>query len=151
MWGAAVYGLLGGVWMFLLRTVAPQPAGSVVLWGGYAIFGIWGGITLWRRTGLLFATAAVFLATAIAALLTALAIDGWPFPQLPPGWLTPVTALLLLLPALLIVESKAHPRQWAQWKAYAEDKSAWDILLGRHVPYLRGSDSVDGPSSAPRR
>ena len=34
MWGAAVYGLLGGLWMFVLDTVAPQPAGSVVLWDG---------------------------------------------------------------------------------------------------------------------
>jgi hypothetical protein len=148
--GAAVYGLLGGVWMFMLGRVAPQSAGSVVLWGGYAVYGVWGGITLWRRTGLPFATAAVFLATAIA-LLMALAIAGWPFPQRPPGWLTPVTALLLLLPILLVVESRVHPGQWAQWKAYAEDKNAWDILLGRHVPYLRDTHSVDGSSSVPRR
>lgn len=114
-------------------------------------FRVWGGTVLWRRTGLPFATAAVFLATAVAALLAVLAIAGWPFPYLFHGWLAPVTALLFFAPGLLIVESRVHPRQWAQWKAYAEDKNAWDILLGRHVPYLRDTDSVDGPSSAPRR
>lgn len=148
MVGAAVYGAVGAVWMFLLGTVAPQPAGSVVLWGSLTLYGAWGTVVFWRRTALPFVTLAVLLASLTAALLAALAFRGWPFPNVPDGWMAPIVALLILGPILLVVESRLHPLQWTRWKAFAEDKSAWDILLMRHVPYLEETVETD-PATPP--
>ena len=148
MRGAAVHGALGALWMFLLGTVAPQPIGAVVLWALFAVYGAWGATVVWRRTALPFATASALLATLIAALLAGLAMRGWAFPALPPGWTVAIVAAMFLGPILLLVESKVHPLQWARWKAYADNKGAWDILLGRHVPDLRQSHSHGRSSGA---
>lgn len=142
---AALYGLLFGVVMFLLGDVAPQPAGSLVLWGGLALHGSWGARVLWRRTRLPFATAAVLVAVLLSLTFASASLEGYTLATPPQDlrWVVTIVGLALLSPVLLFVESKAHAAEWARWKEFMEDKTAWDILLGRHVPDLRRSFSTD--------
>jgi hypothetical protein len=137
MWGSAAYGLFMGVAFVLLGEVAPQPVGSIVLWGALAGQLTWGTGVCWRRTGLPFATAAMAIGAATAGLLTVLAASGNVFPDLPLGWWVPVGFGLFSGPACLFVESRIHRAEWKRWRDYMEPKNAWDIFTGRHIPNLR--------------
>jgi hypothetical protein len=139
MWGSAVYGFFLGVGAVLFIWTAPQPVGSILWWGFFAGQLTWGAALCWRRTGLPFATGAMAIAGATSGMLAALAAAGRVFPDLPRAWWPLVGAGLLLGPLLLLIESRLHRAKWIQWKRYMERKSAWEILMGRHIPELRDS------------
>jgi hypothetical protein len=35
------------------------------------------------------------------------------------------------------VEAWANPEKWRAWREFMENKSAMDVLRGRHIPRLR--------------
>jgi hypothetical protein len=137
MIGSAIYGVLGGIAFVLLTRVVPGPAGSVVWWSFVAIQLTWVSAICWRRTGLPFATAAMVIAAANSGLLALLAMSGSAFPDLPLRWWIPVGFGLVAAPVCLLVESRVHRVESAQWRDYMAHKNAWDILVGRHIPNLR--------------
>ena len=153
MLGSAFYGLLITLVMFLVGVVAPQPAGSLVLWGGLAIHGAWGATVLWRRTRLPFATAAVAAGVFASIAFAVLSLYGYTFAS-PPRELRSallIVCLVLLIPLLLFLESNVHPAEWQRWKRFMENKTAWDIVRARHIPDLRTTPSEQRGLSIPGR
>jgi hypothetical protein len=139
MWGSAVYGFFLGMVTPLFTMVAPQPMGSILLWGALACQLTWGATLCWRRTGLPFATGAMAVGAAMSGVVAGLAAAGHVFPYLPIAWWGLVGAGFLAPPLLFLIESRVHRAKWMQWKRYMEPMSAWDILRGRHIPELRNS------------
>ena len=136
MQGSTVYGLIGGIVFFVMITVVPQPTGSVVFWTLLAGQLTWGAAICWRRTRLPLATTAMSIEAISSALLATLAVLGRVFPDLPAAWWPPVVFGMAAGPLCLFAESRLHRRQWAEWRDYMTDKSAWDILTARHIPTL---------------
>jgi hypothetical protein len=143
MKGSAVYGFFLGVAVLLFTRAAPQPAGSILLWGFFAVHLMWGAVLCWRGTALPFATLAMGIASGTSGLLATLAAAGYVFPDLPPLWWAPVSASLLSTPLMFLIESRIHREKWTQWKEYMERKNAWEILTGRHIPPLRKTGGGD--------
>jgi len=144
MVGSAMYGLVLGAGFFALTTLAPQPVGSAVWWSLLAGQLSWGASITWRRTRLPFATAAMLAGAGASAIVAVATVLGYAFSFLPIVWAVPVFGLLALGPVCLLLESRMHPREWSHWGTYMEHKSAWDILLCRHIPDLaRGGGAQD--------
>jgi ABC-type polysaccharide/polyol phosphate export permease len=139
MLGAAVYGFFLGLGALLFIQLAPQPSGLILWWGFFAIQLTWGASLCWRRTRLPFATTAMVIAAASSGTLAVLAAVGHVFPDLPRTWWVPVGVGLFSSPLLFLVESRVHREKWMQWKQLMEQKNAWDILKGRHIPQLPDS------------
>lgn len=137
MWGSATGGFFLGIAALLFIRAAPQPAGSILWFGFFAVQLTWGAVLCWRRTGLPFASLAMGVAAATSGLLAALAAAGHVFPDVPPAWWIPSGAGLLSAPLLMLIESRVHRAKWIQWKQYMERKNAWEIFTGRHIPRLR--------------
>jgi len=114
----ALYGVLFGIAFFVFGRLVPQPMGAVILWSAIAIQLSLGAGICWRRTGLPFASVAMFHGSVMSVCLVVLALMGQPFPNLAPG-------------------SRVNRVKWAEWGRYMEHKSVWDILTGRHIPDLR--------------
>lgn len=131
MIGSAVYGGCLGFLVTAVNLFAPQPTGAVLLWAGFALQLAWGASVCWRRTRLPFATAAMAAGAVGSAGLSVLAAFDRVFPDAPIGLWLP---FVLAGPVFLLIEARVHPERWAAWKAYMEDKSAWDIFTGRHIP-----------------
>jgi len=137
MSGAAAYGMLYAMAMFLLVQTAQQPWGSMVFFGFVASHMGWGAVVIWTRTGLPFWTMTMVLASLTNVLLVVLASFGRVFPDIP-FWAWAV--LLGNLVAGIVshtLERRLHSTRWRAWSTFMEDKSAWDIFTGRHVPVLR--------------
>ena len=81
----ALYGLLFGVAFLVFTRFVPQPIGAVILWGAIAIQLFLGARVCWRRTGLPFASAAMFHGAVMSLCLVVLALMGQPFPNLAAG------------------------------------------------------------------
>jgi hypothetical protein len=141
---AAHYGLLLSVAIFVMTQLMPQPAGSVILFGFFAVQLSWGAVTCWRRTGLPFATAALVNAAVMSLCLVVLEASGHPFRALAPAsWVLYVGGVITT--ALLIwIESRVNQPKWKEWSRLMEHKNVWDIVTGRHFPELR-----DRGTSAP--
>ena len=140
MLGSAIYGALLGVGFVAVQRVAPQPIGWVVWWAFFAVQLAWGSVLTWRRTALPFMTGALLVGSATAALLAVLSAAGFVFPALPFRFAVPVYFLMAVGPSCLLIESRLHRREWLRWKEHMQDKSAWDILLGRHIPDFRSAE-----------
>jgi hypothetical protein len=136
MLGSAMYGVLLAAAFFALTRLAPQPAGSLVLWLLLAGQLSRGAAITWRRTRLPFAMAAMLTGAGAFAILAVATVLGHVFPLLPVGWAVAVYGLIVAGAVCLLIESRVHRRKWSQWKSFMEHKSAWDILLGRHIPDL---------------
>ncbi len=137
MWGSAAYGFFLGLGSLFFIGGAPQPAGSIIWWGFFALQLTWGSAVCWRRTGLPFATAAMAIGAVTSGLLTVLAAFGNVFPDLPFRWWVPVGFGLVSAPVCLFAESRVHRAKWNQCVDYMERKNAWDIFTVRHIPNLR--------------
>jgi hypothetical protein len=140
MGGSVAYSLALGLAFVIFCREAPQPGGSVVFWLAVAVHLSLAASVTWIRTRLPFATVAMSLGVVAAVLIAASAVSGHAFPLLPMEWAFPVYTLLLVAPVCLLIESRAHRREWEHWKAHMQHMSALDILRGRHVPDLRGDD-----------
>lgn len=139
MQASALYGLVMGIAAFLFMRAMPQPTGSIILWGFIAGELSWGAIVCWRRTGLPFATTAMIVGAMSSAVLAVLAAAGHVFPDLPFTWWALVVLSLVSGPLLLLVESRVNRARWKRWAEFMEGKSLWDVVTGRHVPFLRDS------------
>lgn len=145
MSGAATYGLFIGASIVLLGQVAPQPWGTVVLWTLITGQLIWGAVICWRRTGLPYATTSMAIGAVISALFAILAVlgqIGWPPLKL--------VAAGLAVPVMVVcnlAESRAHPAEWQEWRAHMDRTNAWDMFVGRHIPYLRKNNKHHGLTS----
>jgi len=137
MSASAVYGFFIGLASVLFIRILPQPAGSIIFWGFFAIQLTWAAATCWRRTRLPFATTAMALGAAQSVFFIALAMTGRVFPDLSLRLWVPMGAGLVLGPLFLFIESKANRAKWKRWADYMERKSAWDIVLARHIPQIR--------------
>jgi hypothetical protein len=133
----ALYGVLFGIAFFVFGRLVPQPMGAVILWSAIAIQLSLGAGICWRRTGLPFASVAMFHGSVMSVCLVVLALMGQPFPNLAPGSWVFFAGGALVGPVLFLVESRVNRVKWAEWGRYMEHKSVWDILTGRHIPDLR--------------
>jgi hypothetical protein len=97
--------------MVFLRAV-PQPLGGVLWWGFFACQLAWGAARCWQRTRLAYAAAAMAVAAVTSAVMCALTIAGYPFPDLPrAGWI--LFAAGGLAPLILFqLEARLHPLEW---------------------------------------
>ena len=138
MLGSAIYGACLGLGFVAVQRLAPQPIGWVVWWAFFAVQLAWASVLTWRRTALPFATTATLLGATTAGLLAVLSAVGFVFPELPLRLAVPVYSLIAAGPLCLLIESRVHRAQWLRWKEYMRAKSALDILLGHHIPNLRG-------------
>jgi hypothetical protein len=137
MRGSAIYGLFLGVGIVLFLELAPQPLGSVVLWGFFAGQLTWAAALCWRRTGLPFVTAAMAIGAASSGMMAVLATAGHVLPDLLLAAWAPMVGVPFAIALLMVIESRIHREKWLQWERYMAQKSAWDILRGRHIPELR--------------
>ena len=140
MYGAATYGMFVLFPIVILKNLAPQPAGTVAFWTLLAAQFTWLATLTWRRTGLPFATASSAigaLAVAAVAVLKARGQAGF----LVEGIFAGVVVGTVF--ACDFAESRVHPVEWRECRAHAERMTAWDILAGRHIPYLRHHDNGD--------
>jgi hypothetical protein len=137
MLGSVMYGALLGLGFLLLTRLAPQPVGSLAWWLLVAVQLSWGASITWRRTKLAFATGAMLAGAAGATVVVCAILFGHEFPRLPIRWAVPVYGLMVAGPLCLFIESRAHRGDWLLWEKHMEDKTALDILLGRHIPDLR--------------
>ncbi len=136
MSGPVVYGLLMGLLISLL-IVQGGPWGYPILWGLLLLQNLVGVVIVWRRTHLRYFTAGIALAALDSAIFLVLYSRELRFPFVPLGWDAVVLAFFLLCPLCLLLEARHSPRAWAQVKEFAKHKTAWDMLLFRHVPVLR--------------
>jgi peptidoglycan/LPS O-acetylase OafA/YrhL len=134
--GSAVYGLIGGLVFVVMTSMVPQPTGSVVFWSLSAGHFMWGAAICWRRTRLPLATTAMIIGAVMLAAFAVLAGFGRVFPDFPRAWWPPIVLAMVAGPLCLLAESRLHRRQWAEWRDYMADKSAWDIVTARHIPTL---------------
>ena len=133
----ALYGMIIGVAFFVFTRLLPQPLGSIVYWGLLSVQLAWGAVLTWRRTALPFATAGLVTGAATATSLVVLAAIGHPYPnEMPQSWLL-LSGGFIVAPLFLLIESRVNPAKWKQWAQHMENKSAWDIVTGRHIPQLR--------------
>lgn len=133
----AMYGVLLGIAFFVCSRQMPQPLGAVILWSVIAIQLSFGARTCWRRTGLPFASVAMFHGAVMSLCLVVLALIGQPFPNLAPGSWVLFGGETLVVPVFLLVESRVNRVKWAEWVRHMEHTSVWDIFTGRHIPDLR--------------
>ena len=137
MRGAIVFGFVLGLAIPFMTEVPPQPAGSIVFFAAMATYMTWGGIRMWRRTGLLFISAAVFLAALTSVLIAVAVIIGYRFPSLPWSWALPLYSLNAIAIVLGMIEQWRHPDAWKRWRRHMEHMGARDVFMGRHIPDLR--------------
>lgn len=133
----ALYGVLLGIACLVISRLAPQPMGAVIFWGVVAIQLSLGARTCWRRTGLPFASAAMFHGAVMSLCLVVLALMGQPFPKLAAESWVFFGGGALVGPVFLLVESRVNRAKWAEWARHMEHRTVWDILTGRHIPHLR--------------
>ena len=132
------FGLASGVVVGLaICVLAPHPASSLLLWGFLAALSPWNAARVWRLTGLPFVTVAGFLAGIEGILMTIASLYGHRLPTLPLAWAVAFFGLNVSICICMFVEQWLHPREWELWRAYAEDKTAWDMFTGRSIPDLR--------------
>jgi hypothetical protein len=73
---SGLYGVLLGIVMVVLTTLAPQPAGAIIFWSLICIQLSWCAVICWRRTDLPFASAAMINGSVMSAGLVVLALMG---------------------------------------------------------------------------
>jgi len=134
---SAVYGAFIGLAFLVFTRLVPQPVGSVLFWGVVSLQLSWFAITCWRRTGLPFVTAAGVTGAAVAMSFLVLGVFGHPFPGVGPEAWVPLAGVLVLGPLFLFIESRVNRAKWKQWAEHMAQRSAWDIVTGRHIPQLR--------------
>lgn len=133
MWFGFVLGLAEP----LMAMAAPQPAGSIIFFGAMTTYMTWGGLRIWRRTGLPFITTAVLLAAIMSAMMVVAAIVGVRFPSLPLRWAVPFYSLAVTGFIVGMIEQHIHPHEWGLWRRHMEHMGARDVFTGRHIPDLR--------------
>lgn len=134
---AAQFGLFLGVAFFVLTKLVPQPAGSVILFGLFALQLSWGAVTCWRRTGLPFLTAALVNAAVMSLCLVVLAVIGRSvYDMAPESWVL-FGGAAVTIPLLNRIESRVNQQKWNELSRHMEHKNVWDVLTGRHFPELR--------------
>jgi hypothetical protein len=109
----------------------------MVYWGLLAVQLSWGAVTVWRRTGLPFATAALVSGAISSSCLVVLAALGHPFPDVPPASWVLLAGGMATGPLFLFIESRVNRARWHQWARHLERGTVWDIMRGRHIPDLR--------------
>lgn len=134
------YGLCMGVAVSALLVLAPQPLGAVLAWSALAVQLAVGAMLVWRRTRLPYASAALVLDACSLALLAYMYAQRYDLFSLPLAWAVLLGALFSMGMLLMILEPRVNPEKWQAWRAFMQEKSVLDILLGRHIPVLR-SDS----------
>lgn len=142
---SAQYGFFLGIALAVFMGIAPQPAGSIIIWGFFSVQLSWAALTCWRRTGLPFATAALVNAAVMSLCVAVLAALGHPIHDwAPESWVLfagcAVTGWLFLS-----IERRVNQPKWKEWSRHMKHKTAWDIVTGRHIPQLR-DDRVDARS-----
>ncbi len=136
MSGPMVYGLiLGG--LISLSIFVGLSGAFAVFWGLIVLQNVIGAVIAWRRTRLPYWTAGLVIAAAGAGTFAMFAARGWRFPFVPLGWNVVVGTLLAAMFFCMWAEKRVHPRDWAEFKAFMKKKSAWDMVLFRHIPVLR--------------
>jgi hypothetical protein len=131
-----IFGAVLGFLSPVATLVAPQPIGSVIFFGGTALYMAWVALKIWRRTGLPFVTTAVALAAIDSSMVAAAVLAGYRF-RFPSSLQMLCTAFGALAIVLLVTEERVHATEWELWRRHMEHMGALDVFSGRHIPDLR--------------
>lgn len=137
MKAAMLYGLILGIAFPLLTSVAPQPGGSILMWGAIAVQLAWAAALTRERMDLVFSSSAMALGSALAVMVAALYAAGYDLFTFPMPWAAVYWVGVVVVPLTLYVDMFLHPAKWEAWKDHMEDMSIWDMLRFRHIPDLR--------------
>jgi len=143
MKAAMLYGLMLGIAFPLLTNVAPQPGGSILMWGAIAVQLAWAGALTWKRMGLFFSSLAMALGSGLSIMVVALYLAGYDLFSFPMPWAVVYWSGVVVGPITLHVDMFLHPAKWEAWKRHMEGVGLWDMLRCRHIPDLR-SEATPG-------
>lgn len=136
--GAIVFGIVNGMVIFGLGQLAPQPLGTLLLTGlvAVALFAV--GVVTLRRTNFVFMGTGMLLgAVEMVALALLVGVGAVSAPPTDVWLLVPAAASLLVWLALMGLEKRRSPEEYAAWKRVTDRATFVDILLLRHIPDLR--------------
>lgn len=137
MAAGAYYGALLGVASLILREIAPQPAGSIILFALFTVQLSWGAVICWRRTALPFMTAALVHGAVMSLSLVVLEASGRPFSDLAPeSWVFYAGGVGTVV-LLMRIESRVNQPKWKALGRHMEHQTVWNILTARHFPEIR--------------
>ena len=143
MKAAMLYGLMLGIAFPLLTAVAPQPGGSILMWGAIAIQLAWGAVLTQARMGLFFSSLAMALGSALSIMVVALYATGYDLFTFPMPWAAYYWLGVIVVAITLHLDMFLHPAKREAWRRHMEKVSVWDMLRGRHIPDLR-SGTIPG-------
>jgi hypothetical protein len=137
MTGAAQFGVLIGIVAVTLTRVLPTDVGWAVLFGCASIqLGIAAAVT-WRRTRLVLSSAAMAFGSLFGFGIVALTGAGFGWTDLFHNQWMIVVPLLMVGPALLVIESRVHRNEMRRWNDFMRECSLLDVLALRHIPDWR--------------
>jgi hypothetical protein len=140
-----LYGLMLGIVTPLLTKVAPQPGGSILMWGVIAVQLACAAALTRERMGLFFSSLAMALGSAWAIMVVALYAAGYDMFTFPMPWAAFYWLGAIVIPATLHVDMLLHPTKWEAWKQHMKGLGLWDLLRFRHIPDLR-TGATPGPA-----
>lgn len=146
MKAAMKYRALLGFLTPLFTYALPQPAGSIVLWGVFAVQLAWAATLIRKRTHLFFSSLAMAMGSAVSVMAVALLVAGYELIMLPMPWAAVYWLGVVAVPVTLYVDMFARPDEWEAWKRHMDDATLRDMLRGRHIPDLRREMGFIEPS-----
>lgn len=136
--GAIVFGTVHGLLIFGLLWLAPQPLGTVLLTGLIAVPLFAVGVVTLRRTNFVFMGTGMLLgAVEMVALAILVGVGMVSAPPTDVWLLIPAVASVLVWLALMGLEKRRSPEEYAAWKRVTDRATFVDILFLRHIPHLR--------------
>jgi len=132
-----MFGLVSAVLMFSVLLILPHPLGARIFFSAEALYLLWGAWLVWSRTRLALATGALIIS---AAGLSAFAFAGVSPVHPESVRAAPLVGIFIagaVAGALMLVESRRHPAEWAAWRRQTEQSTFWEMLRGGHIPNLK--------------
>lgn len=136
--GAVVFGIVHGLLIFTLLWLVPQPLGTLLVtgFGAVALFAV--GVVTLRRTNFVFMGTGMLLgAVEMVAMALLVGVGAVSAPPTDVWLLIPAAASLLVWLALMELEKRRSPEEYAAWKRVTDRATVVDILFLRHIPHLR--------------
>ena len=134
---AVSYGVFLASMSIVFKELLPQPAGTVMFFGFFTAQISWFAITIWRRTGLPFMTAAMVIGAVMSLCLAVLAAVRRPYQEMSAeSWALMIGAGVSAM-LLVHIESRVNPSKLKQCRQHTGPTRFWDMLTGRNIPRIR--------------